>query len=145
MTRTKTQFAKAISATCAIAIAVGSLSLAGCATSPDNITASYVSPIQYSSYSCSQLREEAARVSSRAIEMAGVQSNKATGDAVAMGVGMVLFWPSLFFIKGDGTTAAEVARLKGEMDAIEQASVKRKCGIEFKKSPAPDTAATVKS
>ena len=107
--------------------------VSGCATSPDNITAAYVSPVQYSSYSCPQLREEASRVSSRAAQVTGAQNSKATGDAVAMGVGLVLFWPSLFFIKGDGTTAAEVARLKGEMDAIEQASVKRKCGIQFMK------------
>lgn len=115
------------------ATALCAVSLGGCATNPDNISASYVSPIQYSSYSCPQLREEAARVSGRAAEIAGVQSSKASGDAVAMGVGLVLFWPSLFFIKGDGTTAAEVARLKGEMDALEQASIKHKCGIEFRK------------
>ena len=110
--------------------------VAGCATSPDNITAAYVSPMQYESYSCSQLREEATRVSARAIQATGAQSSKASGDAVAMGVGLILFWPSLFFIKGDGTTAAEVARLKGEMDAIEQASVRKKCGIQFQKAPA---------
>lgn len=40
--------------------------VSGCATSPDNITAAYVSPMQYSSYSCPQLREEASRVSARA-------------------------------------------------------------------------------
>lgn len=109
--------------------------VAGCATNPDNISAAYVSPMQYTSYTCPQLQEEATRVSARAAQVAGAQSSKATGDAVAMGVGLVLFWPSLFFIKGDGTTATEVARLKGEMDAIEQASVKRRCGIQFMKSP----------
>lgn len=111
--------------------------VSGCATSPDNITAAYVSPMQYSSYSCPQLREEASRVSARAAQVTGAQSSKATGDAVAMGVGLILFWPSLFFIKGDGTTAAEVGRLKGEMDAIEQASVKRRCGIQFMKEKPP--------
>ena len=112
--------------------------IAGCATSPDNITAACVSPMQYSSYSCPQLQEEATRVSARAAQATGAQSSKASGDAVAMGVGLVLFWPSLFFIKGDGTTAAEVARLKGEMDAIEHASVKRRCGIQFmKEKPSP--------
>lgn len=112
--------------------------LAGCATNPDNITASYVSPSQYASYSCPQLREEAQRISSRAMQASGAQSSKATGDAVAMTVGLVIFWPALFFMKGDGTTAAEVARLKGEMEAIEQASIKRKCGINFQKA-APAT------
>ncbi len=107
--------------------------LAGCATNSDNISATYVSPMQYGSYSCPQLREEAMRISSRAAQVTGAQNSKASSDAVAMGVGLVLFWPSLFFIKGDGTTAAEVSRMKGEMDAIEQASVKRKCGIQFAK------------
>jgi len=37
-------------------------------------------------------------------------------------------------IKGDGTTATEVARLKGEMTAIEQASVAKNCGLSFRTS-----------
>jgi hypothetical protein len=117
------------------AVAVG-LSLAACASSPEKISAAYVSPMQYDSFSCPQLREEASRVSSRAIQASGAQSSQATSDAVAAGVGAVLFWPSLFFIKGDGATAGEVARLKGEMEAIEQASVRKKCGIQFQKQPA---------
>lgn len=115
-----------------------SLALAGtlgaCASSPDNISASYVSPNQYASYSCNQLRDEAARVSNRAMQVSGAQSSKATTDAIATGVGVVLFWPALFLIKGDGTTAAEVARLKGEMEAIEQVSIQKRCGIEFRKA-----------
>lgn len=108
--------------------------LGACATHPDNISAAYVSPNQYANYSCSQLREEATRVSARAMQVSGAQSSKATTDAVATGVGVILFWPTLFLIKGDGSTAAEVARLKGEMEAIEQVSVQKRCGIEFKKA-----------
>jgi len=29
------------------------------------------------------------------------------------------FWPALVFIKGDAASAQQVARLKGDMDAIE--------------------------
>jgi hypothetical protein len=53
---------------------------------------------------------------------------------VATGVGIVLFWPALFFIKGEGASAGEVARLKGEMDAIEQASIRKNCNIQFQKA-----------
>lgn len=107
--------------------------LSGCASSADNISAAYVSPNQYTGYSCKELQEEATRISARAMQVAGVQNSKSTTDAVATGVGVVLFWPALFMIKGDGTTAAELARLKGEMEAIEQVSIRKKCGIEFKK------------
>lgn len=108
--------------------------LAACASSPDNISASYVSPNQYATYSCAQLRDEAARVSNRAMQVSGAQSSKATTDVIATGVGVVLFWPALFLIKGDGTTSAEVARLKGEMEAIEHISIQKRCGIEFQKA-----------
>jgi hypothetical protein len=88
----------------------------------------------YASYSCPQLREEATRISTRAVQATGQQDSKATSDAVATGVGIILFWPALLFIKGDNTTAAELSRLKGEMEAIEQTSIHKKCGIEFRKS-----------
>lgn len=107
---------------------------AGCASRADNISAAYVSPMTYESYSCRQLSEEAARVSTRASLAIGEQNSKATGDAVATGVGIVLFWPALFFIKGEGASAGEVARLKGEMDAIEQASIRKNCDIQFQRA-----------
>lgn len=108
--------------------------VSGCATRSDNIGAAYVSPIGYQSYSCAQLHQEAARISARAAAAIGAQDQKATNDAVATTVGVVLFWPALFFIKGDAASAAEVSRLKGEMEAIEQASVQKKCGIQFQRS-----------
>lgn len=115
----------------AASAAVAAILLAGCASRSENITAAYVSPLTYDSYSCRQLGEEATRVSGRAAQAMGAQDSKATGDAVATGVGLILFWPAVFFIKGDGASAAEVARLKGEMEAIEQASIRKNCGIEF--------------
>lgn len=119
-------------AACALALGV-----AGCASSSKEITATYVSPVLYQHLSCDQLSLEAARVSAKAAEVAGVQDQKASGDAVKTGVGIVLFWPTLFFIKGDGATAAELGRLRGEMDAIEQASIAKNCGIQFQKTEPP--------
>ena len=110
-------------------------SLAGCASSSSEITPHYVSPIQYHALSCQQLAAEGARVSQRANQLAGVQDEKSTNDAIATGVGAVLFWPSLFFIKGDGQTAAELGRLRGEFEAIEQASIQKNCGMRFQRAP----------
>lgn len=107
---------------------------AGCASSSSEIRATYVSPMQYNTYSCDQISAEADRVSHRAAEVAGLQDNKATNDAVATGVGVVLFWPALFFMKGDGQTGAELGRLRGEFDALEQASIQKKCGIQFRQA-----------
>lgn len=111
---------------------IGSLVLlAGCAKESSDIAAEYVSPLQYQQYSCSQISAEAQMVSARASSLMGVQDQKASNDKVAMGVGLVLFWPALFFLHGNAETTAEVARLKGQMDALEEASIRKKCGIVF--------------
>ena len=98
----------------------------GCAKSPDNIPGAYVSPLVYQSFTCDQLGAELARVAARASEVAGVQSETASGDAVATGVGLVLFWPALFFIAGSDREA-ELARLKGEVEAVERAAIQKDC------------------
>lgn len=108
-----------------------SIFLSACATKPENIKASYVSPLAYESYECDQLSAEAERVSFHAADIAGVQRKKAKGDAVATGVALILFWPALFFIKGNGTTESEVARLKGEMEALERVAIQKRCNIRF--------------
>lgn len=118
-----------------IAIILAATSLASCASKADKISAAYVSPTLYSNLSCAQLREEARTVSSRAAAAAGVQDQKARADAAITTVGIVLFWPALFFNNGDGATAAEVARLKGEMQAVEDASRRNGCGISFQPAP----------
>lgn len=108
--------------------------IAGCASKSTEITATYVSPLSYESWTCRQLQEEAARLSSRAAIAAGVQDEKATGDAWKTGAAVVLFWPAAFAIKGDGATAAELGRLRGEMEAVEQVSIRKNCGIQFSRA-----------
>ena len=121
--------------------AIAAIALAGCAKDANQVGATYVSPITYQSYTCPQLAEEAQRVSARAAEASGVQDQKATNDKVAMGVGLVNFWPALLFTKGNDENTAELARLKGSMDAIEQASIQKHCGLTFQHAPPPPTPA----
>jgi len=113
------------------ALAVVAAFVSGCATNPKDIAPAYVSPILYQNLSCEQLAQEAARVSQAAAVATGAQQSQASKDAVMTTVGVVLFWPSLFFIGGDKGNAAEVARLKGEMQAIEQANISKNCGMKF--------------
>jgi low temperature requirement protein LtrA len=112
-------------------IIAASALLAGCATAPSDISAAYVSPVLYQNYTCQQLSMEAQSVSARAAQVAGVQENKRTNDAVATGVAIVLFWPAAFLVKRDGPTAAELGQLKGQMMAIEQANIAKRCGLQF--------------
>lgn len=116
---------------CAAAVA---LCVAGCASKASDITPTYVSPIMYQNHSCAQLAQEAQGVSSRAAQVSGAQDAKRTNDAVATGVAIVVFWPAAFLVSGDGPTAAELAQLKGQMVAIEQASIQKNCAISFQRT-----------
>jgi hypothetical protein len=117
-------------------VAIVALAAASCAKDANQVGATYVSPVMYETYSCPQLAQEAQRVSARAAQAAGVQDEKSTNDKVAMGVGLIIFWPALLFTKGNDENTAELARLKGQMDAIEQASIQKRCGITFQRAPA---------
>jgi hypothetical protein len=120
---------------------VSALTVGGCATSSDKVTASYVSPMQYENWNCRQLSEEAQRISQHAAAAAGAQDSQVTKDAVATTVGVIVFWPALFLIGGDKQNTAELARLKGEMDAIEQTSIRKRCGIQFQRPTQAQAAA----
>lgn len=112
----------------AILVVAISGQMAACATAPDKISASYVSPLQYQSYDCDQIRAELMRVSGKVREVTGAQQRAAKNDAIAVGVGLVLFWPALFFLT-TGDQKEELARLKGEYDALDQAAIQKKCAV----------------
>jgi|SRR6185312_15725435 len=111
----------------AAAMAAVTLSISACATQPDQIHAEYVSPTMYQSWNCDQIRDELARVTSRVQEVTGQQKRKATNDAVAMTVGLVIFWPALFVLALGQDQKDELARLKGEYDALNQVQVANRC------------------
>jgi len=55
-----------------------------------------------------------------------------------MGIGLVLFWPALFFLEGgDGPEAAEYTRLRGEVDAMRRVAVLKECDLNVVRSFSP--------
>lgn len=121
-------------------VLVLSSALIGCASTADKIGAQYVSPLQYSAYDCDQLSLEAQRISARVAQVSGTQDQKATNDAIVTGVAIVVFWPAAFFVSGNDQNAAELGRLKGEFETIEQVSIQKRCGIQFHRPPPPKPA-----
>jgi hypothetical protein len=116
---------------------VAALSLAGCASNAADVTPTYVSPVLYQSYTCPQLAAEAQRVSAAAAVAAGAQDSQHTKDAVATTAAVIIFWPAAFLVQGDKNNAAQLAQLKGQIDAIQQASIMKNCGIQFQQAPPP--------
>jgi hypothetical protein len=110
---------------------VGLVVVAGCASNPDKIDAAYVSPLKYKDYDCDQIAMEMDHVENRTNTLYQNLQKERKADNWQMGIGLVLFWPTLFALEGgDGPQAAEYSQLKGEYEALRQTSVQKKCGIE---------------
>lgn len=120
-----------------------SLTLTACAKSTGEIPVQYVSALQYNSFTCNQIESEMQIVSRRASEVGGQVDSTASGDNAQMAIGLVLFWPALFFLDGNTPQAQEYGRLRGEFDALEKAAVQKDCSIQVAaiqpKKPEPQT------
>jgi hypothetical protein len=115
--------------------------ISGCASHADQITGSYTSPLQYQNYTCAQIGEEAQRISARVTQLSGIQDQKAANDAIATTAAVIIFWPAAFLVGGNDQNTAELARLKGEFEAMEKVSVQKNCGIQFRQQPPSQRAA----
>lgn len=109
----------------------GAAALSACASSPKKIEAAYVSPVKYQEFTCDQLALERTAVAHRANVLYHSLKKRSDADAAKMGVGAVLFLPTLFFLKGNGPAAAEFARLKGDYTALRLNAEDRGCNIAF--------------
>lgn len=101
--------------------------LSGCATASKDITAAYISPMQYQAYDCDQLSSETQRIQTRVVQLGGRLDTAASNDKALVGVGVLLFWPALFALGGTKQQEADYARLRGEYDAVQQSAILKKC------------------
>lgn len=113
----------------------------GCSTAAKDVPTSYVSPLQFQSYDCGQLTQESGRLQARVVELGGRLDQAASNDKAITGVGVVLFWPALFALGGTKQQEAEFGRLKGEYDAVQQESIRKKCTAPILAS-APEAASS---
>lgn len=112
-----------------IAAILTMLSMVGCSTASKNIATAYVSPVTYQTYDCQQIGAESARLQTRVTQLGGRLDEAAANDQAIGVVGAVLFWPALFALGGTKQQEAEYANLKGQYEALHQASIEKKCGM----------------
>ena len=89
-------------------IIIVALSLGGCLTDSSEVSVADASLTRYQSYTCQKLRTESYAVSAKASKLTGVQDEKRP-------------------VVGGDEVAAQLSKLKGQMTAIEQAIIDKKC------------------
>jgi hypothetical protein len=97
------------------------LVVAGCASRPETIRASFVSYEKYTDLDCPQLAAKMVDTRADLEKFSKMQDGKANGDAVGV------FLLGIPFSKLSGDYEGDVARLKGTVEAIDTAQIKTKC------------------
>lgn len=95
--------------------------LAACANRPDSIRASFVSHERYMGMDCPALAVRLAETKTELEATSRKQDEKANGDAFGV------FLLGIPFSKLTGDFEGEVARLKGEVEAVETAQIRSGC------------------
>lgn len=114
---------------CWLLLAMCLVMTSGCSTAAKDMTAVYVSPLEFNAYDCEQLSIEAKRVGNRVRQLGGRLDQAAASDKAVMGIGLIVFWPALFALGGTSQQEAEFASLKGTYAAINSAAENKKCLI----------------
>jgi len=97
------------------------LTVVGCATRPESISASFVSHEKYMGQTCPQLTDSMADARTKLTAFSKQQDNKANLDAATV------FFVLIPASKLSGDHAGDVAKYKGEVEAIETAQIKSNC------------------
>jgi hypothetical protein len=102
---------------------VGALALTtiACANRPESIAASHVAHEKYAGYDCVELATTLSDARETLHQFSEKQDSKANGDAVGV------FLLAIPFSKLSGDYEGDVAKWKGEVEAIETAQVIQKC------------------
>lgn len=108
-------------------VLLAALWLGGCATRAVDVQALPADPAAFASWDCERLDAEMDRVQQRAAELAYTVDARASTNIVALGVGVMVFWPALIAMQPPGAEAAELGRLKGRFDALQYSARRRAC------------------
>lgn len=97
------------------------ITVVGCATRPESISASFVSHEKYIGQTCPQLTDSMADARVKLADYSKQQDSKANLDAATV------FFVLIPASKLSGDHAGDVAKYKGEVEAIETAQIKNNC------------------
>jgi hypothetical protein len=99
----------------------------GCATRSVDVVATPANPADFNGWSCGRIHDEMDAVQQRAVDLSWTVDERAGQHVVALGIGLVVFWPALLAMRPDGADAQALAVLKGRFEALQSAADQAGC------------------
>jgi hypothetical protein len=125
--RTPPRAGARVAAIAAASAVLAAVLTTGCATRSTEVAAQPANPAQFAGWSCARIDDEAERVQRRAAEVAWAVDERSGNNIVALGVGVMVFWPALLALRPEGQEAEDLARLMGRFEALRAASALARC------------------
>ena len=119
----KSHFRRTVLSLCVLS----QFALASCAPSFDKVQATYVSPLEYQGYSCSQIRQEMMIVARHVCEISDTQdhqANKVRRDGRGTG-----YFLAGTFLPGEQGSTRGTRPTEGLYEAREEAAVRKNCTV----------------
>jgi hypothetical protein len=110
-----------VGVTASALLVAAALSMTACANRPESIHASYVSHEKFMDLECDALATKMIDTRADLDKFSKMQDSKANADAWGV------FLLGIPFSKLSGDVEGDVARLKGEVEAVDTAQIKKKC------------------
>ena len=107
---------------CALALGV-----AGCATRAVDVRPVPANAADFMAWDCSRIDDEQDAVQQRAADVAYAVDERAGNNILALGVGVMVFWPAILAMRPAGLEAQDLAQLKGRFEALQTASRLKGC------------------
>ena len=97
-----------------------------CSKSSKEIVGLYVSPLEYADYSCDQIKSEMIRVSTK-VRTLTIELNKNKENSIIKRAVTILLFPLVFVDIDTKELEAELARHKGEHEALDKVATQKNC------------------
>ena len=111
----------------AVHAAVLLCAVSGCATRSGDVVPQKTDPVEFAAWNCDRIDEESDRVQLRAADVAYAVDARVGNNMIALGLGVMVFWPALLAMRPDGMEAQELAALKGRFEALRSVGQQRGC------------------
>jgi hypothetical protein len=105
-------------------IVLGFLLVVGCAARPESIAPAYISEMTYKDWTCEELAQERLRLAAALSTACDAQRQARDNDTV----GVILIGLPVSSLSGSNM-AAEIARLKGELQALQKMATLKDCNL----------------
>ncbi len=103
--------------------------LQACVTRSADVHALATDPAAFAAWGCGRIDDELDAVQHTAADLAYSVDARAGDNILAMGLGVMVFWPALLAMRPAGLPATDLARLKGRFDALLEAGRRQACPL----------------